>query len=306
MSFHEPQVWRIHLNSDSIASVDPKQFCFDNNIVGVGWRAPSSGPFLTPEEYKASAVITYGQSTSWQAAINAICYGLQPGHLVWTRDGQGNYYLGRIEGDWQYQDAQSNLDADMLNIRPCIWHKVGTADAVPGKVASSFFSRRTLQHIYDEPVATYSKFLLENIDSPVTTQTLVNHTYDERVFSIMSPDDCEDLVGLYLQLEKDYLLIPSSCKASTQSYEYSLVHKLTGRPALVQVKLGTVDISYNDYSSVDADVYLCTTEGQYLGDPKANIHVIAASDLLRFLSGSAAILPEKLKNRLRLYQQLYF
>lgn len=299
------QIWRIHLNTDSLKTIDPKKFCFDNNVVGIGWRAPVSGPFQTPEQYISAAAVWYKDSQSWKIAVNAFCYNVAIDDLIWARDNQGNYYLGKITGDWSYQDLPINLEADILNVRPCIWQKVGTADAVPGKVASSFFSRRTIQRVHDETVRLYSEFIISDQGRVLQESTLEERSYQNDIFSIMSPDDCEDLVGLYLQYDLDYLLVPSSCKISTLTYEYSLVNKATGKPAVVQVKLGSVDINFDDYASIETDIYLCTTQGHFLGQPKANQHIIEPKQLLDFLSRRTSILPAKIRNRLLLYQQLY-
>ena len=160
--------------------------------------------------------------------------------LVWTRDTKGEYYLGRITSDWRYDISSEYRDADMVNIRSCEWYKVGTVEKVPGKVVSSFIPRATVQAVSNSTVQSYSKFLYNELSESQYYEE--DSLVGEDIFSLISDDDCEDLVALYLQYKHNYLVVPSTCKKSTANYEYVLVHRETGESAVAQVKKGNVSL----------------------------------------------------------------
>lgn len=285
-------IWRINLKSASRNKVNPRRFCLDNNIVGVGWRINEETKSFTWAEYYSIAQKLYNDN-SWKTALNAIKNRMKINDLVWTRDEQNNYYLGRITGNWKYQAQKENLEADIVNIRECDWVKIGTINSVPGKLINSFIPARTVQKVNDISVKIYSQSVyneLKNKEIYKLEEVEVND-----IFSLLSSDDCEDLIGVYLQLEKNYLLIPSSCKNDTMNYEFELKHKKSGRSAVVQVKNGYVNLNSEDYNNIDAEVFLFTTKGQYLGKRKDNIHLIEPGKILEFIEKNENILPYKIQ-----------
>ena len=59
----------------------------------------------TGDKYQALGTAEYYDQgdKGWWPAVNAIRYRMAEGDLCWTRDWDGNYYLGRVEGAWQYR-----------------------------------------------------------------------------------------------------------------------------------------------------------------------------------------------------------
>ena len=49
------------------------------------------------------------------------------GSLVWTRDADGEYFVGRLEGPLRHDESAEALAAGLTDIRPCAW----TEDPVP-------------------------------------------------------------------------------------------------------------------------------------------------------------------------------
>lgn len=286
-------IWRINLKSSSINNINPRQFCLLNGIVGVGWRiSEKTEKALEWTEYNKRASAMYGDK-SWKSALNAIKHRMQIDDLIWTRDRQNNYYLGRITSDWQYQSEIENLEADVVNIRNCDWVKIGTVESVPGKLVNSFIPARTLQKVNDNAVKTYSKFTFNRLKKEETYK--LDNLKTDDIFSLLSSDDCEDLIAMYLQVEKDYYLIPSSCKSNMMGYEFELKHKTSGKSAVVQVKNGFVNLNADSYDKLDCEVYLFTTKGCYVGTAKNNIHFIMRSDVEEFMERYDKILPHKIK-----------
>jgi len=285
-------IWRIHLKPGSAQEVEPRQLCMDKGIVGVGWQIDYKTIPVSWDEYSKTAedVHDYG---AWRAALNAMKNRMQINDLIWTRDLQGNYFLGRITSDWFYETSSECAKADIVNVRKCEWHKIGTVEAIPGKIISSFRAARTVQIIDDETVCDFSKLIYN--------QKSGNKIYETEgllggdIFSLLSADDCEDALAVYLQVMCDYLLIPSSCKKDTMTYEYELKNKRTGKNAVVQVKSGSTPLNVDDYSKLNADVFLFATCGQYSGSAKTNVMTIDPEVIRKFLYEHTNLLPDKMK-----------
>ncbi len=113
------------------------------------------------------------------------------------------------------------------------------------------------------------------------------------MFSLISSEDCEDIIGIFLQ-EKGYRMIPSSCKADTSAYEFVLKHVRTGHTAIVQVKQGYVDLNIDDYSDLQSEVYLFTTHGEYIGETSQNVHCIDPVEIKTFVASMRNIMSDRL------------
>ncbi|MEO3758558.1 GAF domain-containing protein [Mycobacterium sp. B14F4] len=61
------------------------------------------------------------------------------GAFVWTRDGDGFYWLGRIAGPYRRDDADAAAVVDLVHVRPCRWlaEPVGEPD-IPAAVVAMF------------------------------------------------------------------------------------------------------------------------------------------------------------------------
>ncbi len=293
-------VWRINLKT---AGEDPRIFCLNSHIVGVGWQVDNHNSSLDWIEYKKLGEKQYKDkgSKGWWPALNGIKNRIQINDLVWTRDKQGVYYLGKITSEWRYELGNNFKKADVVNVRSCQWIKVGTVQFVPGKVVNSFIPRRTLQKIADETIRLYSKYLFNKLDGSNFYE--LNKTDKFDIFSLISSDGCEDILGLYLQLKKGYIIIPSSCKSDTTNYEYELLNKKTKEKAVVQVKNGDVNLNTTDFSNINSTIFLFTTKGKYFGK-KENIHFIDPKQMENFIFSNLKMMPSKIQNWVSIYSEL--
>ena len=285
-------IWRIHLKADAKEGSDQRQLCLDKGIVGVGWQIDYDTVPVEWETYFEAAQADYGD-TSWWTALNAIKNRMQTDDLIWTRDWQGNYFLGRLLSDWYYDTRPECASADIVNVRKCEWHKIGTEQAVPGKVVSSFRPARTVQAIDDDTVYYFSQITYNQKSN--TKHYDVDDLSGMDIFSMLSCDSCEDALAIYLQVTFDYHVIPSSCKDDTMTYEFELKHRQTGKSAVVQVKSGGTSLNIDDYTNLDTDVFLFATCGRYFGTPKPNIQTIDPEIIRKFLYEQTHLLPDKMK-----------
>jgi hypothetical protein len=293
--------WRLNIKTGASEGINPRRFCIDRNILGVGWPVDADGEVDWERYYKLGEETYYKRGDKgWWPAVNAIKNRMQINDLCWTRDWDGVYYLGRITSDWKYQGESENRNADVVNIRECLWKEAGEVDAVPGKVVNSFIPNRTVQAVDDESVRLYSQFLY-NLLSHEPHYSLANVSAD--LLSLVSAEDCEDLVGLFLQ-EKGYRMIASSCKADTAAYEFVLKHAETGKTAVAQVKQGYVNLNVEEYSALPGEVYLFTTHGNYVGTSLASVHCIQPDEIRRFVDTRPHLLSDRLKTWVALIEKL--
>ncbi len=286
-------VWRLNIKTAAKRGVDPRRFCLERNILGLGWKVNQSG-IVKWDEYIAEAHEKYkGRGRSFTAAINALKHRMKIGDLCWTRDHDGTYYLGVITSEWRYDNSVENSDADVVNIRSCIWHKVGIVDVVPGKVVNSYISGSTVQRVTGKNIQRYSQYLINKITGEPLYQ-LCNTK--ESFLSLLSSGDCEDLVALYMQKEHGFMSIPSSCKSDTAAYEYVMKHPVTGEKAVAQVKHGEVDLNRNKYRDLECKTFLLTTKGSYTGTEVPHVYCIDPDTILSFAKDNYQLMPDRIQN----------
>ncbi len=74
------------------------------------------------------------------------------GSFVWTRDVDGLYRLGRIDGPYRYDSSAAALAVDLVHVRPCTWLAEAMTEAgVPAAVIATFArGGRNFQQTHDE------------------------------------------------------------------------------------------------------------------------------------------------------------
>lgn len=283
-------------NPDANPGIDARRFCIERGILGLGWPVDAPGP-LDWAAYEGLGTTTYYNQgdKGWWPAVNAIHNRMQEGDLCWTRDWGGQYYIGRVEGPWEYRATQEYCDADVVNVRACRWVRAGTDDATPGKVLNSFRASRTLQAVHDDTVRFYSKLKFNQAaGEPIYDLSHENRQLD--LFALISPEDCEDIVGIYLQEVHGYRLIPSTCRHDATKTEFVL--RKRGAKALVQVKQGHVSLDRGEFQ-FDADDpcewFLFTTGGYYEGDEASHIHCLDPKTMLDFAVDNVSLMSSRVQ-----------
>jgi hypothetical protein len=114
-------IWRAKMNSRR-PDVDPdahwdgaRKYAREKSVVGVGWghARRDNAPF--------DEVIAAIESRSGRWAVTRLAKQVQDGDLIWTRDRGGDYWLGRVDGPWRYDDSEEARKWDLNNIRDCAW-----------------------------------------------------------------------------------------------------------------------------------------------------------------------------------------
>ena len=294
-------VWRINIKTDAAEGVDPRRFCLDRNILGVGWPV-GERESLDWDKYQALGTVKYYDKgdKGWWPAVNAVRNRMAEGDLCWTRDWGGNYYLGRVVGAWQYRATPEHTEADIVNVRCCHWRSVGTVDSVPGKVLNSFRAGRTVQAVHDETVLLYSKRLFNS-----NGQAFYDLSHDVKgeldLFALASPEDCEDIVAIYLQAEYGYYLIPSTCRPDTVKTEFVLRNP-KGK-AQVQVKQGAVPLDKDQFAWERDDPckwFLFSTSGTYYGSDSDHVSCLDPCKVRDFAFANETVMPTRVQHLIKL------
>lgn len=277
-------IWRVHLRPDA-NNVNPVDVCLQQQVVGIGWRVPTRP--ANRDEYWLLGEKEYGD-IGWSKAANAIGWRMAVGDLVWVRDFYGAYYLGRVSGEWEYRDNPENIQADIINVRPCKLLRVGTN--VAGKIVNCFRPAATVQQIHDETSELFSTFIFNQLTGsnlPLMPPPNID------IFSLLSDVDLEDLIGLYLQYTKGFLFIPSSRSRqnTTLSHEYQLIDPESGHPKYVQVKSGNVILDPTDYYNFPDEFYLFAPAGYSRTSTQKHVICLYRVEIEKFLSSFRSFMP---------------
>lgn len=246
----EMRTWKASLTSRAPGMTpdhieEARQFCFREKFVGVGWGivdAPVA--FDTPAAYQAAAAPLFDEtSRAWRTAHNQLL-AAEINDLVWSQSIQSGFWIGRISGEWRYRTEAPFCTHDLFQVRTCEWVRAGTLDAVPTTVRNCFIgNQRAFNQIHNGGALTTflsaRSYLLNggtNLAEPIAPADAIPETI-ARALRIVAHDDLEDLVGMYLQHQLGWHIIPSSCKKSTANTEFVL-RSGNGETAYVQVKSG--------------------------------------------------------------------
>ena len=287
------RIWRLTIKPAAEIGINPSRFCLERNILGFGWPVEQDAP-MDWDTYYQLGQETYPGDPGWNRAAHAICR-IEVNDLCWTRDRDGTYYIGKIKGSWEYRSTDDYRDADIVNVRPCRWFRVGGVDSVPGKVLNSFRVGSTLQQVHDETVTLYSKWKYNQLSKEIVYDLPQVALLD--LFSLIAPDDCEDIVGIYLQEKRGYRLIPSTCKRDTPKTEFVL-RKAEGK-AYVQVKQGNVDLNRDEFNDSDlsdpCEWFLFTTHGRYAGRENSRVHCLDPDNMRDFALNNRRLMSSRVQ-----------
>lgn len=284
-------LWRLHIRPDpknGKTHDDVVNYCIENHIAGIGW--PVSVNVTNANEYEQAARADYGV----RVASIPFAYDPLPGQYIWARDRNGKYYLGCIKGDWFYSNDPLHLELDIPNQRKCEWVEIGSEENIPGKIIACFRPAKTFQAIHDPLMESFSKWAFTrgadgHFLGTGSAKESVNKT---TFFRFIGADDCEDVVGLYLQKIKGYCIIPSSCKQTTIGYEFILKHSLTSQTAIAQVKQGNVGLD-DRLRGIADHVFLFSTDGVVHANSD-DVTVLSADDLFDFVCEHRNLLPARI------------
>ena len=314
-------VWRLQTRTDSSSGEKISKYCLDNDVAALGWSIKDDHI----KNYNPEAIIEIQEKRKNIEDINQYydvvrTYGLyginnkkrliavdmlrkiEKGDYIWMRD-NGIYYLGHVteNSEYIYNSDEDALDFDAANqITEVKWKRIGDESQVPGAVATAFIRGRTIQRINKDYMFEYAEYAFGG--NPLILENSSEEFLQQLFYDCLSPNDCEDLVCLYLYDRKGYVTIPSTNKIATELYECVLVNPLNGKLAYPQVKKGDVELNTNKYIDLIKDnpnkeVYLFSSEDKVVGETHIdNIHIISSDELYSWakekIDGNSFLIPE--------------
>jgi len=240
-------------------------------------------------EYEAIASKKYGKTL---ARVRYLEKRICPNDLIWTRDTDGGYYLAKVNSPWEYYTNPSAQAADITNICRCRILKVPNVDDVPGKVIACFRSPMSIQRIRDSSTVQYSCYLWNELSKSPDYAT--SNTKEVDIFSLLSAEETEDVIFIYLQLN-GWIVVPNSRKADTMRYEFYLINKETGGKAVVQVKTGGTQVNPELWAASKEKVFLFQSKGNYTGSSRDNVQILYSQDIRQFIFNNLDVMPSTIR-----------
>ena len=301
-------VWRLQTNTDSKTGYKIADYCIENNVLAMGWSLKDGHLEWLSNDLFSQALADRSNIASFQdysdfikkynvyggkvnSNVSRFFHEVQENDMVWIRSG-GVYYLGRVtnESRWEYNKSQISFDLDASNqITNIEWHKIGDEGDVPGAITTAMIRGQTLQRINKDGVWEYSQLVYnEKSKTKYYSDFQLEKSY-KTFYNLLSPDDCEDLLCLWLYAKFGYVVIPSTNKKATECYECVLKNPKTGQSIYPQVKAGNVDLHKENYAHLNGEVWLFTTRGRVMGeDINNNIHVADPKTIYDFVGSDIA------------------
>jgi len=282
-------VYRLHIRPQGgLAKPDVSfAYCLRAKVLGVGWQTYSAKPISCWADYEAEASRHHPDLSR----VRYLKDRVKPADLLWTRCPAGNYYLAKVESEWEYLTGPEAQDADIVNVVRCQILQVPAVDDVPGKIVACFRPTRTIQSIKDETSRQYSQFLWNKL-SGTLTYDLSEHA-PRNLFSMLGAEATEDVLFLYLQVQ-GWLVVPNSRKADTMSYEFYLIHGQTRRRAIIQIKTGDTGLCTRDWKSRAEHVFLFQSNGRYSGEPQPDVECLSPGAVETFMRANRDLFPSNI------------
>ncbi|GEM_PF-1841597 len=301
------QIWKMPIRSrrDDFESSPEKvhearSFCFQNHWTGIGWGIGSLPDGMNePDKYERAIDSEYPDGgKAAHSAHKSLAHKMACNDLVWCRESNDIYWIGKITGEWIYHCLGAFDEFDLYQVRPCTWYCVGASDNVPGQIKNAFAGRgATISRIHSEYALHGSMAIWEKLTGEKIFQN--EQKFAALTLGEIGHDDLEDLVILYVQVKLGWFVIASTAKHSTPATECVLRNK-DGKRAYVQVKSGKTGVNIEAVpDGVDKFfVFDLVSSNKLNSDDR--VERIFPQDLENFAFEHPFFLPQHLKSLVRL------
>lgn len=261
-------------------TINSSEYFIKNNCVSCGWGLPeleNKNLILDFDSYKEKWIELYGSEKNWgNQGVHHLFESLRKGDFIWTRL-EGDYYVAEVPDNpkdlFNYDfSEQAMLHDCSIQLTNILWKKVGAEDAVPGSISTYSSNRNSLVRV-DNFESEQSGYTITSLFS----KRIIDSNFDKKIndrkmiMRFIGPSGLEDVVALWLYDKFNYVVIPSTNKKSTQTYEFVLVDAaqsngqyLSSKRIYIQVKNGRKNLRVNDYVSLlnnEDEIWLVTAYG---------------------------------------------
>lgn len=236
--------------------------------------------------------------------IRAFARDVKANDYLWTRDTDGRYVLGRFNrGSWRFcaeGDDPKLAGLDLHQLRSIEWARTRLEpEETPGSVVRCFSGPgRAWQGIRSELTARVThEVLWPELNGRKGAD--VACSIEEVLEDLLSPNDLEDLVLIFLQVERGYAMVPSSRGRGTPLSECTLVHRSTFAKARPQVKSGRAALDWGPLAATVSKGERAigfAASGIYKGRKSSRCEEIPVGELVTFVRSKEgrAILPRRI------------
>ena len=299
-----PTVWRTKLRStlfEGHGHTEQVDYCLRKGLIGIGW-----GIDELPAGSSFDQVADFIETCGWDGwtkrgadTVRRFGRDVRKGDFVWTRHTTGKYLLCRVTGDYRYDISPASKKVDVHQVRKVKWAPTALNDLdVPGGVVRSFIGTgSSFSRIHDPATRTLTPYLWAKLNGGQLPE--LELTAEDVLQRVLDPYDVEDLIYMWMQVERGYIALPRTQQKNTPAYEWTMVHRKGGNKGIVQVKTGNdkVDLAalHEARSDDTTETFAFATSGLGRDDDAALVdEFIEPKVLLRFASKHRALLPERL------------
>lgn len=297
-------IWRINCKPGEQLYSQKNQFEFwiKEEIIAIGWStAEGCTENLEDKNYTVKEIkdcmekLHYEKkwkTKSFKAATNIFVERMEIGDYIWLRCGN-TYKLGKIKSECFYNlNSKDFEDKRQIGFYRKVEYlnKDFSESEVPGKIVASYRARNTVQVVED-----YNNIILKYCQSIFSG--VIYKINIENWNTFLHSSDIEEIVGLYLQVEKGLYVYTSTNKKDTAEIEFELVDKL-GNLYGIQVKSGNTSINALDYIKISQKmkIYLFAANDNIINlEGKENIEKIDVKTITEFIKHWKHILPKRIK-----------
>ena len=129
-------VYRAPMRSrdDAVDAAGAVEWALDRGLCGLGGRLDPA-----PRSLDEATTLARAQHGDRLARRIGRFAAAPDGALVWTRDGDGLFWVGELAGPWRYDASADAAAVDLVHVRPCRWAPTpAEGTRVPASVAASF------------------------------------------------------------------------------------------------------------------------------------------------------------------------
>lgn len=123
-------------------------------------RRADVDPAATLARARALNLVGFGDGPGVARRVERFA-AVADGSFVWTRDPDGLFWLGRVDGAYFYDDDTRAAAVDLVHVRPCRWRvKPFLEPQVPSAVVATFGrGGRNFQQTHDPAVGAQTERL---------------------------------------------------------------------------------------------------------------------------------------------------
>ena len=303
-------VWKLSLKTNHQPGYRPLEIFKKKKLIGVGWHDAYTRKH--PRDLAEAKVLFAKRYNKWKSHARTLMEKVQEGDFVWIHQ-VGTYYLCKITSQKMIFGKDIDPDFALYDLGHAreVDYVVVPEKFVSGRIQRGVIAQRTIQKIkLNKTEKTYVSTLYEmlKIDPDYHPDLSDLDIYlsgltEKDFFSILSPDDTEDVIAAYLQ-SMGWILVKSTCFRSKSNFEFEMLNK-NGETGYIQIKTGRTRLAiekYRKFSGEKIKIFLFTTIESGI-QSEQGIEVMNSRTVYRWMQNNIWALSLSLRYRLSMFYE---